>query len=143
MKVGGDGDPSSQLRHKDHTYTWFNSDVTTNGGDEGTANGGDCVDDDNCDTEKFVAAVNAAGLCGAADWRMPTRRELVSIVHNGRTSPAIDTDWFPNTPSTWFWSSSPYASNSLDAWYVGFDFGNVLWDSKSHDYRVRLVRAGQ
>lgn len=135
---------TSGLRSMDNTYTWYNPDPTTNGGSAGVQNGGNCTGSA-CDTHAFVQAVNQEGLCGASDWRMPTRRELMSIVHNGRYNPAIDTDYFPNTPSIWFWSSSPYASHSNSAWYVYFGYGFV-YDFPKWGYdilTVRLVRAGQ
>ncbi|ADH85183.1 Lcl domain-containing protein [Desulfurivibrio alkaliphilus] len=137
---------ASHLRHKGHTYTWYNSDGTVNGGSTGTANGGSCIDEANCDTEKFIAAVNSTGLCGADDWRLPNRQELMSIVHNGRYSPAIDPDYFPNTPLIWLWSSSTRAKAAGDhdnAWKVEFKNGDVYWDNKGSDLGVRLVRAGQ
>ena len=62
------------LRDKDWTYTWYNPDPATNGGSAGTPDGTDnCYDPARCDTAKFVADVNQAGLCGARDWRLPTR----------------------------------------------------------------------
>ena len=71
-----DGD----LHDKDNSYSWYNSNTSTNGGSAGIENGGSCPDTGNCDTEKFVTSVNAQGLCGANDWRMPNKEELRSIV---------------------------------------------------------------
>ncbi|MCK9532835.1 MAG: DUF1566 domain-containing protein [Gammaproteobacteria bacterium] len=131
------------LHDKDWTYTWYNSDSATNGGNAGTANGGACVDDSNCDSEKYVAAVNVAGLCGFNDWRVPTQEELHSIADLGSVSPAIDTGFFPNTVSTWHWSSSPHASAAGSAWLVSFMDGLDNFFSKGSIQHVRLVRAGQ
>ncbi len=134
------------LRSKDHTYTWYNSNAATNGGAAGTASGGTCATVGRCDTEKFVADVNAVGLCGASDWRIPTKNELVSIVDYGIAypGPTIDTTWFPYTPTSFFWSASAYAGNSGNAWYGYFGDGNAGSGSvKSNAYQVRLVRAGQ
>lgn len=136
---------ASNLRHKEHTYTWYNPDAATNGGNAGTQNGGTCTGSA-CDTLAFVTAVNAAGLCGATDWRMPTKKELLSIVHYGRVNPSIDTGFFPNTQSTWFWSSSSYAGNTGTAWGLGFGSGYVDYygkDGFGSGSHVRLVRAGQ
>ncbi len=134
------------LRGKEHTYTWYNPDSDTNGGDAGSPDGGDCSGSD-CDTHDFVQVVNMQGLCGANDWRMPTVDELSSITHLGRTSPVIDEDYFPNTASKWFWSASPYAGNSDSAWSLNFSYGGdsvtAFQSNKSTGSRVRLVRDGQ
>lgn len=129
------------LRDKDNTYSWYNPDNNTNGGSAGTQNGGSCAGSD-CDTYAFVQAVNSQGLCGINDWRMPTRLELMSIVHNGVVYPSIDTAYFPNTLSRWFWSSTPNSNSSDGVWQVSFEHGSVGGNiSKRHwgGNKVRLV----
>lgn len=92
-----------------------------------------------------MVTVNAAGLCGFTDWRLPTADELQSLVDYGVAypGPTIDTSWFPNTPGYLFWSSSPNMGISFFAWAVGFYDGYVYDDDRVSSYRVRLVRAGQ
>ncbi len=133
------------LRSQYHDYTWYNSNAATNGGDVGTVSLGTCNDPGRCDTEKFVSDVNAAGLCGASDWRIPTKNELMSLVDYGIASPGptIDTTWFPNTIASAFWSASAYAGYSGYAWNVGFGYGYASLNYRSDAFRVRLVRAGQ
>jgi len=128
----------SGLQGRDNTYSWFNPDGTVNGGNPGQKNGGHC-EGSACDTEGYVRAVNAQGLCGFSDWRLPTRRELLSIVDNGRYKPAIDTRSFPNTPAAYYWSSTPYADHAGSAWEVYFHYGETDSEEKSHGNRVRLV----
>jgi len=130
------------LRDKDWEYTWYNPNPATNGGNAGKQNGGTCQGA-RCDTEGYVQAVNAQGLCGAKDWRLPKRMELMSIVNNARSNPSIDIAYFPNTPGTWFWSSSPHADASNNAWNVSFSSGDVDGYLKDRPSAVRLVRAGQ
>ncbi len=76
-------------------------------------------------------------------WRLPNVQELSSIADLSRQSPAIDGVAFPATPSNYFWSSSPYVSNALSAWFVGFGDGDAGNVSRSSPRYVRLVRAGQ
>ena len=135
----------SGLRDQDWTYSWYNPDAATNGGFAGYPDYGDnCFNTARCDTDKYVADVNSQGLCGASDWRLPNRFELESITSNDRVSPAIDTAFFPNTPSKGFWSSSPYANHANYAWLVYFYDGYVYDGYKGYAYYyVRLVRGGQ
>jgi hypothetical protein len=95
-----------------------------------------------CNTETFVAAVNAAGLCGAHDWRLPTRTELLGIVNYGRRDPAIDSTYFPLSSPSNYWSSTPVPLMS-EAFSVYFETGLSITHYKSSDYRVRLVRSAQ
>ena len=135
------------LRDANHTYTWYNSTGVNDGGDPGTANGGTCADSTDCDTEKYVAAVNAVGLCGQTDWRLPTMDELISLVDSSIASPGptIDNGYFPNTLPSYYWSSSPYASDYSNgaAWYINFYYGHDGPLDRSFAKSVRLVRGGQ
>ena len=134
------------LRDQYHTYTWYNSTGINDGGSPGTANGGSCVDGTNCDTEKYVVSVNAAGLCSQRDWRLPTVEELMSLVDSsiGFPGPTTDSSYFPNTTrSSNYWSSLPAASDSGKAWNVRFVDGYVGYGDKSYMNSVRLVRGRQ
>ena len=131
------------LRHKGHTYTWYNPDDSSNGGDAGVQDGGNCTGS-SCDTTGFVQAINNAELCGADDWRMPSLNELHSIVDYGRTGPTIDQDYFPNADSSFLWSNTPDAIQDLNrAKGVGFETGNGYAAGRGFQTPVRLTRAGQ
>lgn len=134
---------TSGLRSLSHTYTWYNSDNASNGGSVGTFSDGTCYQSGRCDTEKFVQDVNAAGLCGSSAWRMPTVKELEGIADLGRTNPAIDPTYFPNTSRSFFWSGSPYAGSSFNAWVVSFLRGDAVNKFRDSGYLVRLVRGGE
>ena len=133
---------SSGPRSQSHTYSWHNTDAAANGGLVGTPNAGKCQGSP-CDSQGYVKAVNAQGLCGGKDWRLPTRKELLSIVDNGRFQPAIDGGHFPNTPPAYFWTASPYADGLNAAWTVFFRYGEVYPAEKSKAHHVRLVREAQ
>ena len=129
----------SGLRSQSNTYSWYNPDEAVNGGDPGKKSGGKCEEGD-CDTEAYIKEVNEQGLCGANDWRLPTKRELLSIVDNSRFKPAVDSRFFPKAASDYYWSSSPYADQQASAWQVYFLYGEASPNKKSEGNHVRLVR---
>lgn len=80
-------------------------------------------------------------LAAHSDWRLPTRIELVSLVDFTKSNPAIDSTAFPNTPSNWFWTSSPEAGNpTLAAWFVHFVNGSPGPYGVAVPVQVRCVR---
>lgn len=137
----------TDLRYSGHIYTWYSEDSTTNGGGTGDRGINTCkstLSEGMCNTAAYVAAVNAAKLCGYADWRMPSRRELVSLLNSGTNLPSIDVTYFPNTLAAGpFWSASTIAGGGGGAWMVHFAYGYT--DSNRKDYfgLMRAVRGGQ
>ena len=94
--------------------------------------------------EKAKASVAKLAIAGFKDWRLPTVEELFCLADRTRFNPAIDTDYFPKTPSEWFWSGTVDASSPADyAWFVFFNHGHSGWGYQYHESRVRAVRVGQ
>ena len=136
------------LRDKDWHYTWYSTDSNTNGNNAGSTGSDSCGGTlsgygNYCNTSQYVVAINAIGLCGANDWRMPSSDELNSLIHYGVYNPSIDTTYFPNTLSEWYWTATNYAAGPADAWVVYFGNGNVDYVNKASAYAVRVVRASQ
>ncbi len=124
------------IHDRDNTYTWYDPNPATNGGNEGTESGND--------TKDFIDALNAANFGGYSDWRMPTIKELAFLLHLGKEDPPkIDENYFPNTQSGYYWTSTTDASNSSDAWYVYFKYTSTYPHNKNTSHYVRAVRTGQ
>ncbi|MGK5093038.1 DUF1566 domain-containing protein [Deltaproteobacteria bacterium TL4] len=78
-------------------------------------------------------------LADYADWYLPTKDELMGLVDT-QYNPTIDPAFFPNTKSSYYWSSTTGAYGTSGAWYVDFLFGHVGGNSKTSTYYVRCVR---
>jgi hypothetical protein len=120
----------------DNTYTWYDSNPDTNGGNAGTPGNG-------TNTEAFINAMNRAHFGGFSDWRLPTIKELAYLADTHSTNPSINTDFFPSTVSSWYWSSSTSANYPYHAWGVGFRHGFDSYNYKYFHGYVRAVRGGQ
>lgn len=97
------------------------------------------------DASSYVSSVNATGLCGFNDWRLPTADELQSIVNYGVAypGPTVDGNWFLNTQDWAYWTSSSYAGDSSKfAWVYYFDYGDAFNHLRDENFYVRLVRGG-
>ena len=136
------------IRQSTHVYSWYSTEAN-NGGNPGAVGGNTCGStlsaasyNNPCNTQNFVAAVNAATLYGAADWRLPKLKELTSLVHAGEATPTIDTTYFPNAISDFYWSSATYVFAFDKAWFVTFYKGNSDAAGKASAQGVRLVRGG-
>jgi hypothetical protein len=132
------------LRDVGHAYAWRDTDSSRNGGNSGSVGTDTCagtLPDGQCNTAAYIAAVNAAGLCGGSDWRLPSIAELETLVDFSTGTPAVAAGLFPNTFAGFYWSATNRADNANGAWGIVFDDGRRDPASKgSSGARVRLVR---
>jgi hypothetical protein len=88
-----------------------------------------------------LAYCQALELGGFNDWRLPTVRELSTLVKIGPDSPALDPDFFPGCRPGAYWSGTTCVLYPAFAWYV--DFADGLEKNsgyKKQRYFVRAVR---
>lgn len=71
--------------------------------------------------ESYCQTLSLGGF--SSGWRLPTRKELQSIVDYTTTHPAIDSNAFPGLTAGYFWSSSPYVYFAGYYWVIDFDSG--------------------
>ncbi|MEM9181857.1 MAG: DUF1566 domain-containing protein [Pseudomonadota bacterium] len=134
VKVDDPANPS----HYEHTYSWYEPDMSLDGGQSGVLDGGNCAVG-SCDTAGLVTTLNDAAFCGSRGWRMPTREELLGLVHAGRNDPALATELFPLGQGN-YWSRTPNSGDAASAWRLDFTDGRRETSAKLTPLRVRLVR---
>ncbi|MCP4969695.1 MAG: DUF1566 domain-containing protein [Arcobacter sp.] len=103
---------------------------------------------DNGNTIKNASWSEAITYCenlslDGADWRLPNKNELLSLIDYEKSNPAIKEDVFQNISSRDGWSSTTLTYISSFAWFVEFYSGDTLQDLKTDTHDVRCVRAGQ
>lgn len=126
-KLGDDGG----LHDQDTRFTWFGASTK-------------------------LSTLNAITFGGHADWRLPTMQEAQSLVDFTQVSPAIDPAFDSGcqpgcdvtacscTAATWHWTSTEYAPDASEAWYLDYNFGGAGAFSKTagEGNKVRAVRGG-
>jgi len=137
VKVDDPADPRDWV----HTYTWYQPDSTIDGGLPGQEDGGSCTGSA-CDTAGLVSVLNDVMLCGATGWRVPTREELLGLVHAGRRDPALAIEFFPLGAGV-YWSGTPMAADAASAWHLDFSDGRIGVSLKTIPLKLRLVREVQ
>jgi hypothetical protein len=78
-------------------------------------------------------------LAGHCDWRVPSWVELHAIT-DYRSSPAVNGTYFPGTPATSFWVSTPAAGMPTNGWRIDLSDGHTSWASLTDAQYVRCVR---
>ena len=74
-------------------------------------------------------------------WRLPSTKELQTIVDETQRQPALDTALFPNTPTGLFWTSTPVNKSGLTNYiFVDVRDGTTEEASKDDAHWVRCVR---
>jgi hypothetical protein len=148
--AGQDGsysiNPMSYTDNSDGTVTDYNTGLTWQKQDDGKsynwyqASGTYYVS--NYPSSQNVC--ESLNLGGHTDWRLPTEKELGNIVDYSvpYPGPTIKSTVFPNTQSSFYWSSTVYVEGP-SAWIVDFARGGSGSVSESNSYYVRCVRGGQ
>jgi hypothetical protein len=88
-----------------------------------------------------------SGECGLTDgsiagnWRLPNRRELLSLIDDEHYNPALPSGYpFTNVQSDYYWSSTSRAEDIDGGWYVHMFDGHVYGSIKTFPSYVWPVR---
>lgn len=91
-----------------------------------------------------------SGECGLTDgsaegaWRLPNVREQQSLIDHGRWNRALPSGHpFTGVQGYSYWTSTTHASNTLAAWLVFLEGGDVSYHAKTATYHVWPVRGEQ
>ena len=74
----------------------------------------------------------------SAGFRLPTFKELMTLLDPTRSNPPVDPKAFPSTPTEWFWTASD--RNPMGIAAVSFMNGETGFFAASDALRVRCVR---
>jgi hypothetical protein len=87
-----------------------------------------------------VADMNRENAYGHADWRLPNRRELLSVVSLDHHRPALPPGHPFTVQQTWYWTSTTASRAPGYAWHVHLEGGRMFYGDKTRDAMVWPVR---
>ena len=91
--------------------------------------------------DEAINYAQSLSLDGSADWRLPTARELETLLDRSRYRPVMFDD-IPFRDTLSYWSATTFGRHTNNAWIVMFAGAYVLSYYKSNRYHVRCVRGG-
>jgi hypothetical protein len=94
--------------------------------------------------QEALSFANSRTLCGYSDWRLPNRKELMSLVDRSQSGPALPSGHpFDNVLSDFYWSSTTNGNDTETAWSVYMYGGNVQEYNKAAEAYLWPVRGGR
>jgi hypothetical protein len=89
----------------------------------------------------YVTDMNRDRVFGYADWRLPNRRELRSLLSYQTCNPVLPQEHpFRNVFNGWYWTSTTAAINTAYAWYIHMGGGRMFYGGKRQYFLLWPVR---
>jgi hypothetical protein len=86
---------------------------------------------------EFVDQMNREDAFGLGRWRLPTRRELFSLISHDAINPALPKEHpFENVFPGYYWTGTPSRRLPDQAWYIHLGGGRVYRGMKHASYMV-------
>ncbi|MGX9728817.1 MAG: Lcl C-terminal domain-containing protein [Candidatus Electronema sp. VV] len=122
----------TNLHDVDNVYFWCKRSIGA----------GYCNDANN--TEDFINAINTEAFGGYTDWRLPTAKELLTLIDYTRLiSPFVNIEYFKLKIGGGHWTADRYYGSNDYSWYVDLINANSISTYRMIDaLHIRAVRGG-
>ena len=92
----------------------------------------------------FIKDLNHSGLYGYNDWKLPNRKELLSVTSHETINPSLPPYHpFENVFNSYYWTSTSCARLPDQAWYIHLGGARVFKGMKYGSYMVWPVRIAE
>lgn len=92
-----------------------------------------------------IPAINSANLGGHSDWRLPNRKELLTLlnIESTNNSTWLISQGFAGIVNNYYWSSSTLKVNTTQAWALYMQSRILSFTLKTNTFYVMAVRGGE
>jgi hypothetical protein len=92
----------------------------------------------------YIGRLNGSGYHGIGNWRLPSRRELFSLISHQQINPALpDGHPFTDVFAGYYWTSSTCRRLTDQAWYIHLGGGRIYRGMKHGSYILWPVMGPQ